>query len=71
MTVFIQLALPESRGVPIEEVQERLFETHWLWGRYAHTPQAAADKMAARTASATASGISLPRLPSSVIAKAV
>ncbi len=33
MTVFTQLAVPETRNVPIEEVETELFATHWLWGR--------------------------------------
>lgn len=35
MLWFIQYCVPESRGCPVEEVYERLFEPHPLWGRFA------------------------------------
>mmetsp|Transcript_28770 Transcript_28770/g.63386 ORF Transcript_28770/g.63386 Transcript_28770/m.63386 type:complete len:544 (+) Transcript_28770:163-1794(+) len=32
MTIFVTLCLPETKGVPIEEV-DQLFAKHWLWGK--------------------------------------
>ncbi|XP_015874464.3 sugar transport protein 10 [Ziziphus jujuba] len=33
MTVFIAFFMPETKGVPIEEVN-RVWKAHWFWGRY-------------------------------------
>lgn len=33
MTMFIYDLLPETKGVPIEEMS-RVWKEHWFWGRY-------------------------------------
>ena len=33
MTVFVALFLPETKGVPIEEMN-RVWKAHWFWGKY-------------------------------------
>jgi len=33
MTVFVILAVPETKGVPIEELSEVIVNKHWLWSR--------------------------------------
>lgn len=33
MTIFVYLLLPETRGVPIEEMH-RVFKAHWFWAKY-------------------------------------
>lgn len=33
MTVFVILAVPETKGVPIEELSEVIVNQHWLWSR--------------------------------------
>jgi hypothetical protein len=33
MTIFVMAFLPETKNVPIEEIQERLIMRHWCWGR--------------------------------------
>ena len=33
MTVFAMAFIPETKGVPIEEIEERLFTHHWFWGK--------------------------------------
>ena len=38
MTIFVILCVPETRGVPVEEVDELLVRKHWLWSKVAgHT----------------------------------
>ena len=32
MSIFVMLCIPETKGVPIEEVDE-LVSKHWLWSR--------------------------------------
>ena len=46
MTVFMQLTLPETKGVPLERMWE-VWSGHWLWRRYVpplSTNPVAADK---------------------------
>jgi hypothetical protein len=33
MTIFAMAFIPETKGVPIEELQWQLFPRHWFWGR--------------------------------------
>jgi sugar porter (SP) family MFS transporter len=33
MTIVVLLFVPETKGVPMEEIQEQLFMRHWFWGR--------------------------------------
>jgi hypothetical protein len=35
MTIFVILAVPETKGVPIEELSEVILNKHWLWSRVA------------------------------------
>jgi hypothetical protein len=35
MTIFVILAVPETKGVPIEELSEVILTKHWLWSRVA------------------------------------
>jgi hypothetical protein len=41
MGVFTILFVPETKGVPIECIEEQLFKRHWFWGRIItkHTSQ--------------------------------
>ncbi|KAB2625387.1 sugar transport protein 13-like [Pyrus ussuriensis x Pyrus communis] len=34
MTIFVIFLLPETKGVPIEEMTERVWKQHWFWKRY-------------------------------------
>ncbi|KAK1299302.1 Sugar transport protein 6 [Acorus calamus] len=34
MGLFVAFLLPETKGVPIEEVKERVWKKHWFWKRY-------------------------------------
>lgn len=34
MTVFVFFLLPETKGVPIEEMVEVVWREHWFWKRY-------------------------------------
>ncbi|KAF7817746.1 sugar transport protein 10-like [Senna tora] len=51
MTIFIYLLLPETRGVPIEEMTQ-VFKEHWFWSKYIpedalpHNPPTKADSNA-------------------------
>jgi hypothetical protein len=33
MTIFVLLCVPETKGVPIEELSEVIVNRHWLWSR--------------------------------------
>jgi hypothetical protein len=33
MTLFVILCIPETKGVPIEELSELIVSKHWLWSR--------------------------------------
>lgn len=33
MTIFVILCVPETKGVPIEELSEKIANDHWLWSR--------------------------------------
>lgn len=33
MTIFVILCVPETKGVPIEELSEKIGNQHWLWSR--------------------------------------
>lgn len=33
MTLVVAFLVPETKGVPMEEIQEQLFMKHWFWGR--------------------------------------
>eukprot|EP00775_Hariotina_reticulata_P001911 gene1911-2244_t len=35
MTIFVIIAVPETKGVPIEELSEVILNKHWLWSRVA------------------------------------
>ncbi|XP_022137810.1 sugar transport protein 13-like isoform X2 [Momordica charantia] len=34
MSLFVMFFLPETKGVPIEEMTERLWKEHWFWKRF-------------------------------------
>ncbi|KAH0992712.1 hypothetical protein GBA52_004195 [Prunus armeniaca] len=34
MTTFVVVLIPETKGVPIEEMTERVLKQHWFWERY-------------------------------------
>jgi hypothetical protein len=33
MGVFVWLFVPETKGVPIEAIEEDLIKKHWFWGK--------------------------------------
>jgi hypothetical protein len=33
MTIFVIFCVPETKGVPVEEVDVLLMSKHWLWSR--------------------------------------
>lgn len=33
MTLFVLFCVPETKGVPIEELNEVIVQKHWLWSR--------------------------------------
>jgi hypothetical protein len=33
MTLFVIMCIPETKGVPIEELSELIVSKHWLWSR--------------------------------------
>jgi len=43
MTVFVVVCLPETKGVPLDEVQRELFLTHRVWGPMVRGHWPAAD----------------------------
>ncbi|PQQ21637.1 sugar transport protein 13 [Prunus yedoensis var. nudiflora] len=34
MTIFVVVLIPETKGVPIEEMTERVWKQHWFWKRF-------------------------------------
>ncbi|CAN6551599.1 hypothetical protein ACFX13_012711 [Malus domestica] len=34
MTIFAMFLIPETKGVPIEEMTERVWKQHWFWKRF-------------------------------------
>ncbi|CAN6548016.1 unnamed protein product [Malus baccata var. baccata] len=34
MTIFVVFLIPETKGVPIEEMSERVWKQHWFWKRF-------------------------------------
>ncbi|KAL5980962.1 Sugar transport protein 13 [Asimina triloba] len=34
MSIFVIFFLPETKGVPIEEMTDKVWKRHWLWKRY-------------------------------------
>ncbi|CAK9148362.1 unnamed protein product [Ilex paraguariensis] len=34
MGIFAQSFLPETKGIPVDEMNERVWKTHWCWKRY-------------------------------------
>lgn len=77
MTVFVYFLLPETRGVPVEEIMT-VFRAHWFWGRITKgddesedqdpdikSPRTTgSDDNAAATQNPMASALSLQRQPS-------
>ncbi|XP_031374148.1 sugar transport protein 10-like [Punica granatum] len=43
MTIFVFFFLPETKNVPIEEMN-RLMKAHWFWGKYIPDEEATGDK---------------------------
>ncbi|CAM6105050.1 unnamed protein product [Calypogeia fissa] len=48
MTVYVTLLFPETRGVPIEEM-EFVWAKHWYWKRYVGEPQLAVPASGVKT----------------------
>ncbi|OWM88956.1 hypothetical protein CDL15_Pgr020910 [Punica granatum] len=46
MTIFVFFFLPETKNVPIEEMN-RLMKAHWFWGKYIPDEEATGDKSTA------------------------
>ncbi|KAJ6429338.1 hypothetical protein OIU84_020881 [Salix udensis] len=34
MGIFAIFVLPETKGIPIDEMNERVWKKHWFWKRY-------------------------------------
>ncbi|KAM1104022.1 hypothetical protein ACFX2J_012454 [Malus domestica] len=34
MTIFVIFLIPETKGIPIEEMTERVWKKHWFWKQY-------------------------------------
>lgn len=34
MGIFAIFLLPETKGIPIDEMNERVWKKHWFWKRY-------------------------------------
>jgi hypothetical protein len=34
MAALVAFLVPETKGVPMEEIQEQLFMKHWFWSRF-------------------------------------
>ena len=45
MSTFVLLCIPETKGVPIEEVDD-LVSRHWLWSRVIHDAERPAAPVA-------------------------
>jgi hypothetical protein len=50
MGVFTILFVPETKGVPIEAIEDELFKKHWFWGRVMAKTYAAEAEDEARAA---------------------
>jgi len=33
MGIFVLLFVPETKGVPIEAIEDELIKKHWFWGK--------------------------------------
>ncbi|OMO90516.1 Sugar/inositol transporter [Corchorus olitorius] len=47
MTVFVFFLLPETKGIPIDEITDRAWKPHWFWKRFYSTSGDGFEKMEA------------------------
>ncbi|XXG64162.1 hypothetical protein AAC387_Pa05g2189 [Persea americana] len=45
MALFVIFLLPETKGIPIDEMGERAWKTHWYWKRYMGDEEVSDTKM--------------------------
>ncbi|XP_039140386.1 sugar transport protein 8-like [Dioscorea cayenensis subsp. rotundata] len=45
MALFIKFMLPETKGIPIEEMTERVWKNHWYWKRFMVEDECELSKM--------------------------
>jgi hypothetical protein len=50
MGIFTILFVPETKGVPIEAIEDELFKKHWFWGKVMAKTYAAEAEQEARAA---------------------
>ncbi|PKA57833.1 Sugar transport protein 8 [Apostasia shenzhenica] len=49
MGLFVAFLLPETKGVPVDEMRERVWKRHWFWRRYMAMEQEAVAEKGAET----------------------
>ncbi|XP_039113794.1 sugar transport protein MST4-like [Dioscorea cayenensis subsp. rotundata] len=45
MTLFVVFLLPETKGIPIDEMSERVWKQHWFWKRFMAEDECELSKM--------------------------